>query len=55
MRDRDSRIQKRPHQNAQGWSIIRNRNQINGDFCEDAFGRDGHVHASNQKKHCILN
>jgi hypothetical protein len=26
------------------------RNRIGGDFCEDAFGRDGHGHASKSKE-----
>ena len=30
--------------------VVMIRNRIGGDFCEDAFGRDGHGHASKSKE-----
>ena len=30
------------------------RNRIGGDFCENAFGRDGHVHTSKSKETLFL-
>jgi hypothetical protein len=31
------------------------KNHIDGDFCEDARGRDGHGHASKSKETLYLN
>jgi hypothetical protein len=30
------------------------RNRVGGDFCEDAFGRDGHDHVSKSKETLYL-
>ena len=30
--------------------VVMIRNRIGGDFCENAFGRDGHGHASKSKE-----
>jgi hypothetical protein len=35
--------------------VVMIRNRVGGDFCEDAFGRDGHGHASESKETLYFN